>query len=79
MRITSRSGAAISGETGLVTALKTTFVHALPLIIASVVLMTCGFLFDALTVQVSRSDIMIKFGIGIIRRRFAVVNVQLRP
>ena len=68
--------AVISGASGIVTAFKSTIRRALPLLIASVVLEACAFLFDSLNVKVSRTYISLKFGIGIIRKRFAVVDVQ---
>ena len=63
-------------DPGCVAALKTTFLHAIPLITTLVVLMTSGLLLDSLIVQVSRSDIRIKFGVGIIRESITVDDVQ---
>ena len=65
----------ISGGSGVLTAFKSTICRALPLLLASVVLVACAFLFDSLTVKVSRTYISLKFGIGIIRKRFSVVDV----
>ncbi len=63
-------------DPGCVDVLETTFLHAIPLIITLVVLMTTGLLLDSLIVQVSRSDIRIKFGVGIIRKSITVDDVQ---
>ena len=58
------------------TAFKSTIRHSLPILLSSVVLVAYAFLFDSMTVKVSRTYISLKFGIGIIRKRFAIIDVQ---
>ena len=76
LRAVLRGFALISVGSGVLTAFKSTIRRALPLMVASMVLGACAFLFDSLTVKVSRTYISLKFGIGIIRKRFALVEVQ---
>ncbi len=76
LRTLLRGFALISGGSGVLTAFKSTFRRALPVLVASLVLAGCAFLFDSLTVKVSRTYISLKFGIGIIRKRFAIVEVK---
>ena len=71
-----RGFAVISGASGVVVTFKTTIRHALPLLLSSLILLTCAFLFDSMTVKVSRTYVSLKFGIGIIRKRFAIIDVQ---
>ncbi len=47
-----------------------------PLLLALGVMVVCLFLFHSLAVSISRDDILLRFGIGLIRKRFAVVDVQ---
>ena len=68
--------AEIAGGSGIITAFRTTIRHALPMLLSSVVLSTCAFLFDAMTVKVSRTYVSITFGIGIIRKRFAIADIK---
>ena len=76
LRAVLRGFTLISVGSGVLTAFKSTIRRALPLMVASMVLGACAFLFDSLTVKVSRTYISLKFGIGIIRKRFALVEVQ---
>jgi hypothetical protein len=71
-----RGFALFSGGSGVLTAFNSTIRRALPLLFVSVVLVGLACLFDSLTVKVSRTYISIKFGIGIIMKRFAVGDVQ---
>ncbi len=71
-----RAFALISGGSGVWTVFRSTILRALPMLATSVVLAACAFTFDSLTVQVSPTYISLKFGIGIIRKRFAIVDVQ---
>jgi len=64
----------ISGGSGVLTVIKSIIRRSLPLLVASVVLVACGFIVDTLTVKVTRTYISIKFGIGIIRKKFAVAD-----
>ena len=66
----------ISGGSGVWTVFRSTILRALPMLAASVLLAACAFTFDSLTVKVSPTYISLKFGIGIIRKRFAIVDVQ---
>ena len=68
--------ALISGGSGAWTVFRSTVIRALPMLAASVLLAACAFTFDSLTVKVSPTYISLKFGIGIIRKRFAIVDVQ---
>ena len=71
-----RGFALITGGSGVWTAFRSTILRALPMLATSVVLAVCAFTFDSLTVNVSPTYISLKFGIGIIRKRFAIVDVQ---
>ncbi len=71
-----RAFALISGGSGVRTVFRSTILRALPMLATSVVLAACAFTFDSLTVKVSPTYISLKFGIGIIRKRFAIVDVQ---
>jgi len=42
----------------------------------ALVCVICGLLFHSLTVQVSRDEILLTFGIGLIRKRFVVADIQ---
>ena len=68
--------ALISGGSGVWTVFRSTVIRALPMLAASVLLAACAFTFGSLTVKVSPTYISLKFGIGIIRKRFAIVDVQ---
>lgn len=68
--------AVICGGSGVLRALNSNIRSALPMLGTSGVLVVCAFLFDSLTVKVSRTCISLKFGIGLIRKRFALVDVQ---
>ena len=68
--------AVICGGSGVKSALKSNIRGALPMLGTSALLVVCAILFDSLTVKVSRTYISLKFGIGLIRKRFALVDVQ---
>ncbi|MCF7974996.1 MAG: hypothetical protein K9N55_14360 [Phycisphaerae bacterium] len=60
----------------LVTAGRDPWESRLPILLALGILVGCLFLFHALTVTVSTDAIQLRFGIGLIRKRFAVAQVQ---
>ena len=64
------------GGGGILSSFRSNIGRALPLLLTSVLLAGLAILFDTLTVKVSRTYISIKFGIGIIRKKFAVSDAQ---
>jgi len=75
MRLVFGGGVVVSGGAGALTALNTPSSALVPIGI-TVVFVLCAFVFHALTVSVSRDAIVLRFGIGLIRKRFAVADVQ---
>jgi len=69
------SGAIISGGIAALPAFNAPSVVHIPIIIATV-FVVCLFLFQSLTATVSREYIVLRFGIGLIWRRFSVIDVQ---
>ena len=67
--------AIITGGSGIIIALKSTL-RSIPLLASSVIILICTLLFDSLTVRVSQQFIQIDFGIGIIRKQFAIAKIQ---
>ena len=65
----------ITGVSGIIIALRSTL-RSIPLLASSVIILICTLLFDSLTVRVSQQFIQIHFGIGIIRKQFAIANIQ---
>ncbi|HVP58636.1 MAG TPA: hypothetical protein VMU02_11105 [bacterium] len=66
----------ILGLTVLVLGLLLYFIEANPVGIAVlVILLVCGALFWALTVEVTESDVVLTFGIGLIRKRFPLSSL----
>jgi hypothetical protein len=49
---------------------------SLPMLMALGLMVICLFLFHSLTVTISQDDILLRFGIGLIRKRFAVADIQ---
>ena len=49
---------------------------SIPMLLALGLMVVCLFLFHSLTVTVSRDDILLRFGIGLIQKRFAVADIQ---
>jgi len=75
MRSVFGSGVLISGGVGIRTACKEAPSGCIPIVIA-LVLVFCLFCFHALTVKVSRKEISLRFGVGLIRKHFAISKVQ---
>lgn len=75
MRVIFGWGAVACGAIAALLALHGPSSARVPVLIGSV-LVVCLFLFHSLTVNVSRDCIMLRFGIGLIRKRFAVTDVR---
>ena len=75
MRSIFGCGAVIAGGIGVLRALNESSAVLIPIGVASV-FVVCLFLFHSLTVKVSRDYIILRFGIGLIRKRFSVIDVQ---
>ena len=70
-----RAIAVITGGSGVVVALKNTL-RSIPVLASSAIILVCAILLDSLTVRVSNNFIEIRFGIGIIRKQFAIAKIQ---
>lgn len=70
-----RAIAVITGGSGIVVALRNTL-RSIPLLASSAIILICAILFDSLTVSVSNNFIEVRFGIGIIRKQFAIAKIQ---
>ncbi len=75
MRLVFGSAVVISGGVAVLTALNDLSSAFIPIGVTTV-LAACAFLFHALTVSVSRDTIVLRFGIGLIRKRFAATEIQ---
>jgi len=75
MRLTLGWGSAVAAVVAALIALNEPSAALIPVIVASV-LLVCALLFHSLTVEVSRDFIALRFGVGIIRKRFPVPDVQ---
>ena len=75
MRLVFGGGLVISGGAAVWAAINDPSSALVPIGIV-VVFVTCVFLFHALTVSVSCDTIVLRFGIGLIRKRFAVADIQ---
>ena len=69
------SGAVICGAIVVLPAFNEASVVNIPIIMASV-FVVCLFFFHSLTVTVSREYIVLRFGIGLIWKRFSVLEIQ---
>ena len=69
------SGAIISGGIVVLPAFNGPSVVHVPIVMASV-FVVCLFFFHSLIVTVSREYIVLRFGIGLIWKRFSVIDVQ---
>ncbi len=69
------SGAVIGGAIVALPAFNEASVVHVPIAMASV-FVVCLFVFHSLTVTVSREYIVLKFGIGLIWKRFSVIDIQ---
>jgi hypothetical protein len=75
MRSVFGSCALISGGMGIRAICREASSGYIPVVIA-LVFVLCLFCFHALAVRVSREEIALRFGIGLIRKRFTVSEVQ---
>ena len=75
MRLALGGCAAISGGFLLLTAPNKPSSILIPIVVTSV-FVVCLFLFHSLTVKVSRDYIILRFGIGLISKRFVVTDIQ---
>lgn len=70
------SGAGISGVTAVINMVNMSMLHFQTLMIVCVVFVLCTLGFSTLTVKVSRASVVIKFGVGIISKTFAVADIE---
>ena len=75
MRRLLRAIAVLTGGSGVVVALKNT-PASIPLLASSAIILIWAILLDSLTVRISNNFIEIRFGIGIIRKQFAIAKIQ---
>ena len=75
MRLVFGGGLVISGGAAVWAAINDPASAFVPIGIV-VIFVVCVFLFHALTVSASRDAITLRFGIGLIRKRFTVTDVQ---
>ena len=75
MRRLLRAIAVLTGGSGVVVALKNTL-GSIPLLASSAIILIWAILLDSLTVRISNNFIEIRFGIGIIRKQFAIAKIQ---
>jgi len=75
MRLVFGSGVMISGGAAGWTATHDPAGAIVPAVI-TVVLLACLFVFHDLTVQVSKEHIALRFGVGLIRKRFVMTGIQ---
>ena len=71
------AGAGISGVTAVINMVNMSMLYFQTSMIACVVFVLCTLLFSTLTVKVSRASVVIKFGVGIISKTFAVADVEM--
>ena len=75
MRRLLRAIAVLTGGSEVVVALKNT-PASIPLLASSAIILIWAILLDSLTVRISNNFIEIRFGIGIIRKQFAIAKIQ---
>jgi hypothetical protein len=69
------SGTIIAGSIVVLPAFNDSSVVHIPITVATI-FVVCLFLFHSLTVTVSRENIVLRFGIGLIWKRFSVIDIQ---
>ena len=74
-RLTYKVISAFTIGAGILTAVNKHLPRSGGLFVASGVFMACGVVLDSLTVSVSREYVRIRFGIGVIRKSFAVADI----
>ena len=75
MRVALGGGAIACGGLAAFMALDEPASAIIPIVVAAV-LLVCVWLFHSLTVKVSREQIMLTFGVGLIRKRFTVAEIE---
>lgn len=75
MRIVFGGGTVVVGAIALILTQRQPSA-AYPLLAVAAVMGACLLLFDSLTVSVSRQEIQLWFGVGLISKRFAVADIE---